>query len=135
MRKMHKIVCTVSNFRTMHSNRVLLCIVVEETGADLLFQRFAHVNFHTSFMVREDTHDRIYLKSILIDAGIDSVALPVCRTKLISIELVFNVIVQRLASRFNETTLNRNDDVLLLLNSVIESIIPDVMFSFHIKCR
>ena len=103
-----------------------------------------HVNCHTSFIVRGDAHvcdnssthssrDNINLKSILRDVGIDAIALPACRPKLNSIELVFNATVQRFASRLDELTLNSNDDVLFLLNSVIESIAPNIMFSCCIE--
>ena len=145
MRKWCSIVRDIRPFRTTHSNRTLRRTVTEESGATLFFQWLAHVDYHTGFMVRGDaracnnasTHvsrGNSNLNLNLRHVGVDAVALPAHSPELSPIELVFNVVVQRLASRFNETTLNSNDDVQLLPNSAIESITPDVMFSCYIKC-
>ena len=68
------------------------------------------------------------------DVGIDDVTLPTHSTQLNQIELIFNVMVQRFASRFNETDSHDNDDILELLNSVVESITSDIIFSCYSKC-
>ena len=60
------------------------------------------------------------LKSMLLESGVDTVTIPTCGTELSPIELIFNVMFQRFASRFNETDLHNNDDVLQLLNSIVE---------------
>jgi len=145
MRKRHNIMCAIRPFRTIHSNRTLRCVVTEENGTAQLFQRFIHLNCHTGFMVRGDifvydnarihvSGDNSDLKNILRDVGIDAVTLPTYSPELNPIELIFNVMVQRFASKFNETELFNNDDVLQLLNSVVESITPDIIFSCYNKC-
>ena len=73
-------------------------------------------------------------KSMIREAGIDALTLPTCGLEQNPIELIFNVMVQRFASRFNETELHDNDDVLEMLNSVVESIASNVIFSCCNKC-
>ena len=66
--------------------------------------------------------------------GIHIVTLPTHSPELNPIELVFNVMVQRFASRFNESNANSDADVLNLLYSVVDSITPDMIFSCYKKC-
>ena len=146
MRKRNNMTHIMRPFRTAHSKRTLRCIVMEENGAAQLFQRFMHLNCHIGFLVRGDifvcdnaqmhvSGDNSDLKNILRDAGIDAATLPTHSPELNPIELIFNVMVQRFASRFNETALFSNDDILQLLNSVVESIAPDIIFSCYNKCE
>ena len=52
--------------------------------------------------------------------GIDIVTLLTCSTELNTIELIFNVMVQRCASRLNISNTNSDADVLNLLYSVVD---------------
>ena len=74
------------------------------------------------------------LGQIFRSVGIDIVTLPTYTPELNPIELVFNVMVQRFASRFNESNANSDADVLNLLYSVVDSITPDIIFSSCKNC-
>ena len=63
--------------------------------------------------------------------GIDIVNFPTFSSELNPIALVFNVIVQRFSSWFNESNANSDADVLNLLYSVVDTRTPHLIFSCY----
>ena len=78
--------------------------------------------------------DTAELKDVCRSLGIDVINLPAYSPELNPIELVFNIIVQRFSSRFNESNTCMDEEILQLLHSVVDSITPDVVFSCYKKC-
>ena len=74
------------------------------------------------------------LYDVLHSVGIDSIPLSTCSPELNPIELVFNIMVQRFASKYSESSMKNNKEMLSLLNEVIDSITPDIIFSCYQKC-
>ena len=88
------------------------------------------VLIHDDFSTRV-SDENYEIGQMFRSVGADIVALSTCSPELNPIELVFNVMVQRFASRFNESNANSDADVLNLLHSVVDSITPDIIFSCY----
>ena len=71
------------------------------------------------------------LQSILTSIGIDTILLPSYSPELNPIEFVFNIITQWFRSMGHESNLNSNDNILRMIYKVIDSIIPDIIFSYY----
>ena len=78
--------------------------------------------------------DNSELSQILRSVGAGMLTLLVRSPELISIELFFNVMVQRIASRFNESNASADRHVLNLFCSVFDLITLDIVFSCCKKC-
>ena len=78
--------------------------------------------------------DNSELGQMFRSVGIDIFTFPTHSPELNPIELVFNVMVQRFASRFNESNANSDGDLLNLLYYVVDSILPDIIFSCYKRC-
>ena len=93
------------------------------------------------FLICEDiavyNNTLIYIKGdnnmicdVLLSVSIDSILLPTYSPELNLIELVFNVIVQRFASKYNKSSVKNNKKILLLLNEILDSI-TRIIFSYY----
>ena len=144
-RKRYSIMCTIRLFPTQHSRKTIRCVIIEENGTSELFQNHMQFLVQTGFLIRGDAAvrdnapahakgDNNMLSDILTAVGVDAIPLPTCSAELNPIELVFNAMVQRFASACNECKIQNNEQMISLLNNVIDSITPDIIFSCYQKC-
>ena len=78
--------------------------------------------------------DNDMLCNILHSTGINSIPLPAYSSELNLIELVFNIMVQRFTSKYSESSVKNNKEMILFLNEIIDSITPCIIFSCYQKC-
>ena len=106
--------CSMRPFKTPLCNKTLQFTASEDVGIADAHQKYLLLNARTGFLKQGDilinddcsmhvNGENSELGQMLRSVGIDIVSLPTCSLELNPIELVFNFIVQRFASRFNES--------------------------------
>ena len=137
--------CSIRSFKVVPCNKALVCVITAENGTAELHQKCLKLKLRIGFIKKGDmiVHDNVSihvdgdnteLKEAYRSLGIDVINLPACSPELNPIELVFNIMVQRFTSRFNESSTCMDEEILQFLHSIVDSITPDVMFSCYKKC-
>ena len=144
-RKRQNMFCTVRPFNESNCNKILTCVMIEQTGITELFQRHTRMMIGVRFLVAGHiaTHDNAFihvsaasteLQATVSNTETGVALLPSHSPELNLIELVFNVIAQQFKARCHEFVLNTNHNVLAFLHKVIDSITPDIIVSCYQKC-
>ena len=116
--------------------------MTEENEPSQICQNYLSMRMQTSFVAQggiivhanASIHAHVEnseLQSILSIMGIDNLTLSTCSPELNLMNLVFNVVVQRFASIFNEPSMSFNYQVMEILFKAVDSVSPHISFSCY----